>query len=254
MRMRSAGRAMSALWMGTALAGLALSGCATPVRTPLAAPFSLTRGGTPVPGKGVGIGLELGDGLQGQEVLRKELVTGHLLGGIGDVVNLGVGTYVGHEPRDEPGVLVTGKARLGAPAGPRTSVSLHMAFATVRRRDGTEQDESLAAVDVAVPVEWLATPDAGPAALGLYAGPRIVHERYRDQIRPAEDLDAWLPGVLGGLHLRLGKVHVFGEATVAFRPGTTYLGEAYGGSPIFLPSGGVVTHLGSPFRWDRRGG
>lgn len=251
MRTRTAGRPTGvAVWI---VAALALAGCATPVRIPLPTPFSLTRGGTPVPGEGVGLGMELGDGLQGQELLRKEVVTVHLLAGIADGVNLGVGAFFGHENRDEAGGLVTGKVRLGAPAGRRTSASVHVALAAASRRDGNAQHESVAAVDLAVPVEWLATPDAGPAELGLYAGPRLVFESYRDRIRPDEDLDAWLPGRLGGLHLRFGKVHVFGEATIAFRPGTTYLGDEYGGSPILLPSGGVVAHLGSPFRWDRGG-
>lgn len=248
-----------------ALMGLVGQGCATPTRTPLPAPFPVTGGGTPVPGKGLGIGLSLGDGLQGQELLRKELLAAHLVAGIADRINLGGAIYAGHDDNDPQGVLLTGKVRLAAPLGPQTSTALHVGVAIVslEKLEQSTQDESLTALDFALPTELLAsTGRPGAMAFSTYVGPRIMYERYRDRIEPGDNLDGWLPGLLGGLHLRLGPIapfgegstvsfDLFGEGTVAWRPETMYRGLSYDGGLIFLPSGGIVASVGSPFRWDR---
>lgn len=227
------------------------AGCARPHRVPLPAPFPLTRGGSPVPGKGLGASLELGDGLQGQELLRKELVSASLVFGIGHRVNLSIGPYGGHESDDPGGTLATGKVRVGHPLGPRSSSAVHVALAWVDRTDGEAQDESLTAVDVAVPTELLLLGPADGATFGLYAGPRLVYEDYRDRLEPADGFSGLIPGGLAGIHLGLGHFHAFGEGTVAFAPETSYRGTRYGGGAIFLPTGGVIAFIGSPFPWDR---
>lgn len=229
--------------------GLAGHGCATFVRRPLPTPMPSTHGATPVPGRGVGLGVELGDGLGGQELLRKELLSGHLLVGLADRVELGVAVYGGHEDRDPAGTLFSGKVRLGAPLGPRTSTALRVGLATVSRSDGEAQNESLTALDLALPVEFLLGTSAGSDHVSLYAGPRLVHEHYRDDLRPIDTFDGWLPGGLGGVHLQVGHFHLFGEGTMAWRPATTRQGVRFEGGAIFLPSLGIVVHLGSPFRW-----
>lgn len=228
----------------------AAQGCARPTRTPLPAPFPLTRGGTPVPGRGVGASLEIGDGLQGQELLRKELLSGSLVLGIGDRVNLAFGPYGGHEHEDPAGVLVTGKVRVVSPLGRRTSTAVHIGIATVDRRDGDAQDEALTVLDLAVPTELLVSGAADGATFSVYAGPRLVYESYRDRLEPSDDLSGLVPGGLAGLHLGVANFHLFGEGTLAFRPATSYRGTRYDGGPIFLPTAGMVAYLGSPFPWD----
>lgn len=226
-------------------------GCVDPVRTPLPAPVTAVRGGTPVPGNGIGLGMQLGDGLQGQELLRKELLTGEVVLGFRDRVNVTAAVYGGRDDSDPAGFLFAGKVRVGSPLGERTSTALHAGIATVDRLDGAEQDEALTALDVAVPTELLLVDPGAEARFSVYAGPRLLYERYRDRLVPGDSFEGTLPGLLSGLHLDLGHVHLFGEGTVLWRPESRYRGTTYEGGPIFLPSGGVVVHLGSPFRWDR---
>ncbi len=233
------------------LSGLAGQGCAEYVRRPLPAPFPATRGGTPVPGKGAGLGLELGDALQGQELQRKQIVAGRLLIGIADRVSLSAASYGGHEDRDPSGSLLSGKVRLGSLLGRRTSTALHLGLASMSRSDGPAQDESLTAEDFALPTELLLGPLVGSSHFSLYAGPRLMHESYHDRLHPGTSVDTWMPGVLGGAHLQLGGVvHLFAESTVAWRPATRYNDFRYPGGAIFLPSGSIVAFLGSPFPWE----
>lgn len=229
----------------------ATPGCVNPTRTPLPAPFPLTRGGTPVPGRGVGVSLELGDGLQGQELLRKELLSGSILVGVADRVSLGVGPYGGHEDDDPAGFLATGKVRVGALLGPRTSTAVHLGVATVDRTDGDAQDEALTALDLAVPTELLVSGADDGATFGLYVGPRLVYENYRDRLQPADDFSGFVPGWLGGVHLGVASFHLFGEGTLAFPPSTSYRGTRFDGGPVFLPTAGIAAYVGSPFPWDR---
>lgn len=232
------------------LAALAAA-CADPMRTPLPAPFPLTSGGTPVPGRGAGIALELGDGLQGQELYRKELLTGMLIAGIEDRVNLSLGVYGGHEEEDPAGVLAAAKVRMGAPLGGRSSSAVRVGLASVDRTEGSAQDESLLSLDVALPTEFLVNSPTDDVQFSAYAGPRLVYEDYTDRATPAESFTGWIPGLLGGLHLDAGHFHLFGEGTVAFLPENVYRGTTYGGGTIFLPTAGIVAHTGSPFPWDR---
>ena len=64
-----------------------------------------------------------------------------------------------------------------------------------------------------------------------------------------------MPGVLGGVHLAFGRVHLFGEATVVYVPENTYLGVSYGGHLMVVPALGIKVHTGGRYRWERnRGG
>lgn len=235
-----------------ALAVLLLTvACVDPTRTPLPAPFPLTGGGTPVPGEGVGVGLQLGDGLQGQELYRKELVTGTLFAGIDDRIELSLGLYGGHDEEDPSGVLAAAKLRLGAPLGARSSTAVRVGVASVDRTDRDVQDESLLSLDFALPTEFLITPPESGSHLSAYLGPRLVYEDYADDRVPEESFTGWIPGVLAGLHFEASHFHLFGEGTVAFLPENEYMDAAYGGGTIFLPTAGIAVHLGSPFPWDR---
>ena len=232
--------------------------CAVPERIPLAAPLPLTGGGTPVPGKGLGATLAISDGLQGQELLRKELLAFTLTAGIADVFNLTYGFYGGHDDDDEPAISVfAGKFRVGSLFGRRSSTAVHVSRSQVERTVGNgtlepTQDERLVTWDVAIPTEYLLTDASESARFSVYAGPRIVREDYDDRLVPADSFNGWIPGVLGGIHLAFGPMDLFGEGTLAFRPNSTYRGAAFDGGPIFLPTGAVTAFFGSPFQWDRR--
>lgn len=231
------------------LLGLA---CVDPVRTPLPAPAPLVRGGTPVPGNGVGIGLQLSDGLQGQELLRKELLVGSLLIGLDHRVGASASVFGGHDDGDPAGIQMAGKLRLGGPFGGRSSTAAYGGFAVVDRRDFEEQDESLTTLELSIPTELLLTDPAAPSLLSAYLGPRFVYESYRDHLPTDEDFEGLLPGGLAGLHLVVaGRLHLFAEGTVLWRPENEFRGATHGGTPVFLPSIGLATHLGSAFRWRR---
>lgn len=160
-------------------------------------------------GKGFGASLELGDGLQGQELLRKELLSGSLTLGLGDRVNLSIGPYGGHETDDPAGTLITGKVRVGSLLGPRTSTAVHVGVATVDRADVDAQDEALTAVDLAVPTELLVADGGGATFSSLSPpGPRGARflrcswaggqrgeggrARRRDVLRPPTWRPSWV--------------------------------------------------------------
>lgn len=234
-----------------AAALLLVAGCEPPRRVPLPAPFPQTRGGTPVPAKGIGLGMEFGDGLGGQELFRKEVLHPYLVAGIAERASFSLGAYGGLEDDDPGGTLLTGKLRLGAPLGNRTSSALHLSAGFIDRKDEDAQDEALTALDLALPTEWLAVGGGDAAFLSLYAGPRLVHEDFRDRLGPAGDYSELIPGALGGFHVSVGSFHLFGEGTMALLPETPYRSDASGGDAVFLPSVGAVAHFGSPFSWDR---
>lgn len=252
MRSRSSKARLAAL-----LLVVATTACTVPDRVPLPAPVPLTAGGTPVPGKGVGIALAISDGLQGQELLRKELLSLSVAGGIADAVSLSYGLYAGNDTDDEPEVSVlTGKVRLGSFLGPKTSTAVHVSRSQVERTVAdrsfeTIQDERLVVLDIALPTEYLLTDPAESNRFSVYVGPRLLREDYDDRVVPSDSFNGWIPGVLGGLHLAFGPVHLFGEGTLAFRPETTYRETVFDGGPIFLPTGALAAHFGSPFQWDR---
>ncbi len=233
------------------IAVLLAPACVTPARTPLPAPLPLTTGGTPVPGRGVGAALELGDGLMGQELMRKELLTGTLLVGVADRANLSVAVYGGHEQDDPGGFQAAAKVRVGSPLGARSSTAVRLGLASIDRVEAPEQDESLLSLDLAVPTELLVNDPSDDTRFGVYAGPRLTYEDYRDEQVPEDGFTGLMPGLLGGLHLDFGAVDLFGEGTLAFRPETRRRDGVHDGGPIFLPTAGVVAHTGSPFPWDR---
>lgn len=239
-------------WIGIALGGLAMvsGACTVPPRVPLTSPYPLTQGGTPVPGNGLGVGLILGDGLQGQELYRKELRGGWVGGGLFDRASLALQFGRGDTNDESTVVSVSGKVRLGAFLGRRSSTALFVASSSADRF-ASDQDESLQSWDVALPTEWLLTEPDGGFDLGAYAGPRFVHEAYDDHLVVDDSFHGWIPGILGGLHLRAKHFHLFAEGTLAFRPETERRGLGYDGGAIFLPAIGMMVHVGSPFRWSR---
>lgn len=229
---------------------LATQACATPERIPLGAPFPLVRGGTPVPADGMGATLELTDGLQGQELLRKELLAASVNIGIGELLAVSVGGYGGHEDSSEPGgFLASAKVRIGSWLGERTSTAVRVGYSHIARDLGS-QDESLMTLDLAIPTELLFGEPEQSVRFSGYAGPRLLYENYQDKTVPGDDFTGVVPGLLAGLHFDFGRVHVFGEGTLAWRPETSFRGTEYSGGAILLPSIGVMVHTGRAFRWD----
>lgn len=114
------------------LASFVVQACSTPPRVPLGAPFPLVRGGTSIPAKGVAAGLELNDGLQGQELLRKELFAGSITFGVENRLAFSFGAYGGHDGADEPtGFLASAKGRLGSWLGERTSTAIRIGYSHI---------------------------------------------------------------------------------------------------------------------------
>ncbi|MFW6084040.1 MAG: hypothetical protein ACODAA_02400 [Gemmatimonadota bacterium] len=228
--------------------------CATPPRVPLGAPFPLVRGGTSIPAEGVAAGVELNDGLQGQELLRKELLAGSITFGLENRLAFSLGAYAGHDENDEPtGFLASAKVRLGSWLGERTSTAARLGYTHINRvkaGDGDGQDESLRTVDLALPTEFLLSAPESSVRFSGYAGPRFLYEDYRDELVPEDQFTGFVPGLLAGLHLDFGAIHVFGEGTLAWRPDTTFRGEAFPGGSIFLPAVGVIVRSGPAFPWD----
>lgn len=235
-------------------ASLVVQACSTPPRVPLGAPFPLVRGGTSIPSDGVAAGLELNDGLQGQELLRKELLAGSITFGLEDRLAFSFGAYGGHDGNDEPtGFLASAKGRLGSWLGERTSTAVRLGYAhinrvEVRERDG--QDESLRTLDLAVPTELLFSAPESSVRFSGYAGPRFLYENYRDEMVPEDSFTGVVPGLLAGLHIDFGALHLFGEGTFAWRPETTFREETFSGGSIFLPAIGVIVRSGPSFPWD----
>lgn len=235
-------------------APLVAQGCATPPRVPLGAPFPLVRGGTSIPADGVAAGLELNDGLQGQELLRKELLAGSISFGLEDRLAFSFGVYRGHDGGAEPtGFLASAKGRLGSWLGERTSTAVRLGYSHINRvevRERGGQDESLRTLDLAVPTELLLSAPESSVRFSGYAGPRFLYENYRDELVPEDDFEGVVPGLLVGLHLDFGAIHLFGEGTFALRPETTFRDETFSGGSIFLPAIGVIVRSGPAFPWD----
>jgi hypothetical protein len=150
--------------------------CAT--RMALPSPFPLTYGGTTIPAKGVAGGLEIGDGLSGQEVQRAEIVSLNLGVGVADRISVSGGVYEVNEfnilSGGPSGSVWRVKARLGDLFGPRSSVSANVAVASVDREDLPAQNESLRTLDIAAPVEFLLTDPAKRWKGSAYVGPRVT--------------------------------------------------------------------------------
>lgn len=222
----------------------------------LPSPFPLTYGGTTIPAKGIAGGLEIGDGLSGQEVQRAELLSLNLGVGIADRISVSGAVYqrdafnvLSGEPS---GSVWRVKARLGDVFGPRSSVSASVAVASVDREDLPAQKESLHTVDLAAPVEFLLTDPARRLKGSTYVGPRVTMESYRDHLDSRQDLSNVYAGVLGGVHLSYGVLHLFGEATLLYVPKSTYHDVSYGGRMTVMPAAGVLVRIGREHKWPGR--
>ena len=226
-----------------------IQGCGPgPRRAALTAPFPLTYGGTPVPAGGIGASLALGDGLRGQELFRQEVSTFAIVAGVFDRVSGSIAVY--DEGEEGPGgSLWQIKVRVASPLGPASSMSVHVASARAERSAGDVQDERLRTVDVALPLEFLLTHRGQPIRFSTFLGPRAVFEDYADRLDPNDSMRTTLLGLLGGLHLNGGPFHLFLEATLAYVSENEYRGQAFGGQPMVLPTGGIVIHFGRAYRW-----
>lgn len=240
-------RALAAI---VVLVPVTTAGCGQPEYMPLPLPVAQTRGATPVPANGVGMGFEFGDGLTGRGLVRKELVHAYVTAGIDDRASFSVGGYGGLENYDPGGTLLGAKVRLGALLGDRTSTAARLGLAFTGRNEES-QDDAMTVVDVALPTEWLAGRTGESTFYSFYGGPRLLYQDYRDDVQPETSFSDVLPGALGGAHLAFGHFHVFGEATVAWLPDRSGGAVPGDGGATFLPSGAVVAHFGSPFGWDR---
>ena len=242
----SAATRVVSLFLG---ATVVFGGCVDPSRRALPVPFPLTYGGTPVPAHGVGLSLEFGDGLRGQELERTELLGGGILVGANDVFNVALNGY--EETRNDglSGTTLRIKIRAGSPFGPQSSLGIHVA-AVWTNRTTSEQDESVYAVDVAVPVEFRMSPETGKRNyFSVYVGPRAVFENYTDRREPIESMKALYAGAVGGMHISIGVFHLFAEATAAYIPTNVYRGQTFGGRMTLVPATGAAIHFGRPYNW-----
>jgi hypothetical protein len=197
-----------------------------------------------IPANGGVVGFELGDGLRGQELQRVE-TAGFLAGlGLANRVNVSVASYSGGEEGDAAGIVWRVKARVGDLFGPRSSVSVHAGYATMSRSDRPAQDESVSAVDVAIPAEFLLNDPADRLTFSMYAGPRVTREVYVDHLDPARTRRYVYIAALGGGHLRYRFMHLFGEATILHVPTSVLDQVTYGGRWTVMPSVSFLVRLG----------
>ena len=234
-----------------AAAGL-LVACGVPERILLPVPVPLTQGGTVVPANGGGFGFDFGDGLLGQELLRTEMISGGLLGGLGDRVGLALYSFGETRENDQGGTFARLKVRAGPLAGPESSVALALAYSTSSREEGDTQDERVTSIDVSVPVErLLAASSSRRQEVSGYLAPRIIFEKYEDRLDPAETLDARHPGLLVGLHGRSSNFHLFGELTFLHLSARVVRGERLDAAWMVIPSVGMALHFGPVHQWGR---
>ena len=236
----------------SALLVLSVAGCGVPERIALPVPVPLTQGGTTVVAQGIGAAAEFGDGLLGQELFRSELFTVGLMGAVGDRVGVSVASYSETGSNGESGAFVRGKVRIGPLLGRSSSLAIGVGFATTSRVSGQLQDERVRVFDLAVPAEFLVASDAdGVRDLSAYGSPRLMIERYDDNLDRAESLHTAHWGVLAGLHGRIGHVHLFGELNLLRLGARTVRGESFGSDWMVVPAIGVAVHVGPPHRWGR---
>lgn len=206
------------------LAVLVSVSCGPPQRRALPAPFPLTAGATPIPARGIGLGLELGDGLRGQELSRTEIFAGGIAVGFADAVSASLHGYEETRGVGESGTFWRMKVRLASPFGSNSLLGLHFATAWTERQAADVQDEKLRVFDLAVPVEFLLTKPGAPRGVSVFVAPRVVIEDYEDRLRPSESVNVGIAGMLGGLHFRSGIFHLFGEASVVYVPENQFMG------------------------------
>lgn len=229
-----------------------LAGCGVPERIVLPAPIPLTQGGTVVPANGAGFGFDFGDGLLGQELLRTEMISAGILGGLGDRVGLSIYSFNETRENDQGGTVVRMKLRGGPLLGPKSSVALALAYASSSREAGTVQDERVTSVDLAIPAErLLAISRTRRQEVSAYAGPRVIFQKYEDRLDPGETLEATHAGLLVGLHGRASNFHLFGELSFMHLAGRVVRGQSYDAGWMVVPALGMAVHIGPVHRWGQ---
>lgn len=227
-------------------------GCGVPERFALPVAIPLTQGGTAVPAHGGGGAIEFGDGLLGQELMRTEILSLGLLGGVADRFSFSFNSFTETRGNEMEGAFLRAKGRIGSVLGPESSVAVALAFSTSSRQVEPVQDERVTTVDFAVPAEFLLASSATRRQdVGGYVAPRVVFERYVDRLDESETLSAAHWGALAGVHARAGNVHLFGELNLLHVSGRTVRGETFEGGLMLIPAIGLAIHLGQAHRWGR---
>ena len=234
---------------------LLLASCGVPERLALPVAVPLTQGGTTVPAQGVGGGLEFGDGFLGQELMRTELLSVGLFGGVGDRVSVAVNTFSETRSNGMDGSYLRAKARVGPVLGPNSSLAVAFAYSSSARDVQPVQDERATTVDLATPIEFVLTRSdtARRSEVSAYLAPRLILEKYTDELDRTQTLSAGIWGALAGLHVRGGNVHLFGELNLLRLPSRTVRGTAFDGGVVVIPALGIAFHFGRAHRWGRIG-
>ena len=199
-----------------------------------------------------GFGFDFGDGLLGQELLRTEMISAGVLGGLGDRVGLSFYSFEETRENNQGGTVVRMKVRAGPLLGSKSSVALALAYAASSREAGSVQDERVTSVDLAIPAELLlATSLNRRREVSAYAGPRIIFQNYEDRLDPGETLEATHPGLLIGLHGRTSNFHLFGELSFMHLAARVVREQPYDAGWMVVPSLGMAVHFGPVHRWGR---
>src|SRR5262249_16398722 len=140
------------------------------------------------------------------------------------------------------------KARLGALFGARTSAAVHLAYSTIGRDVGANQNERLRAYDFAMPIEFLQGVATRDTTTSLYLGPRAMRSAADDRLSAHPSLHTTLIGAVAGAHARYKFIHLFAEASVVHEPRHTYAGQRQGGLQI-LPAVGFMFRIGEDHQW-----
>ena len=231
---------------------LAVAGCGVPERFALPVPLPLTQGGTAVPAQGAGGLIEFGDGLLGQELMRTEMLSVGLMGGVADRFSASIHTFTETRGNEMDGAFLRVKGRIGPLLGPATSVGVALASSWTAREAGDVQDERVTTLDVAVPAEILVGQSLERRReASVYLAPRVVHERYSDRLDPGENLRTTHWGALAGLHGRIHNLHLFGELNLLHLATRTVRGADLEGGFLVIPAIGIGFHFGRVHQWGR---
>lgn len=231
------------------LCALAAWSCVVPTRRALPNPFPLVAGAIPVPANGGNFSAEFGDGLRGQELERSEVLAVGVGVGLEGRVSLSINGYGEIRDGGEGGGFLRVKTLLANPFGPRSAVGLHVATAWADRISGSVQNDKLRSYDLAVPVEFLLSPLGNTDEISAFAAPRVVIENYDDRVNPGESMHVVIPGVVGGVRLRYGFLHLFGELSLVYVPENQFMGRTFAGNVQVFPVLGASVHIGRAYRW-----
>ena len=245
---------------------LCVAACAAPpTRLPLLVPFSPTNGATPVPGNGIGLGMDIGSSLRGPELARGEIRTASIGVGMGDRFSIWYGSphsddYVDGAHAHTGVEQVRAKVLLARPFegraalailgghawGQRTAVGFvtYPSYASVPL-----QDDKVWSWEVAAPAELLLGRRRAEARPSVFLGPRVVYMRYDDRLRQDGTFTTFFSGAVGGLHVSTYNCEFFFESTVAYVPQRVFLGGNVGGHLAVMPALGIVFRIGSPYHW-----